>query len=400
MRIVFCHKGGDWGTRRGPVAQALEELLVGDPNRGSDDLGFLPDLATAIPLEGELYVRAYTAAPTDLAEVGAFLDEVLHTLVVVLIDDHLLGDDALIEWLSGVARHPSTAPDRHRLIAVARGDESLSAWTRLPSSLELSAFQVLDFSKLGESAERVERLALKLLGDVNQAAAFGRGESRDWRLKLFVSHAKWDGISVAKSLRDLVGEFRWLDGFYDAQSLDSRGRWEEQLKHAVASSVVVAFRTDAYDRRPYCRKEMRWAEHNGVPIVCVDARHGLVHAASGLGFELAPRLRILDGNLTRVLQAALRAGARAQLFRRRIHALREAELLPTPEPYLITSTVGLEAIGAAALALRSAPEPRWICYPDPPLPKETLEAAKLLTAGVEARLATPSQLLPGAGGTP
>jgi hypothetical protein len=399
MRIVLCHKGSDWDARRGPVALALEELLVGDPTRGCDDLGFLMDLTAAIPLGGELYVRAYTTAPTKPPEVGDFLDEVLHTLVVPLIDPELLADPDFIEWLSAVARHPSTAAERHRLIAVARSDESLRAWTRLPEDLGLRDFQVLDFASLGESDERVERLALRLLGDVSQAAAFGRGESYDWRLKLFVSHAKWDGLSVAKSLRDLVTEFAWLDGFYDARSLDSRGHWDKQLRHAVTSSVVVAFRTDAYDHRPWCRNEMRWAEQRGVPIVCVDARHGLVHAPSGLAFELAPCVRILDGNLMRVLQAALRAGARAQLFRRRIHALREAGLLPEPDPYLITSTVGLEAIGAAAMALRSAPEPRWICYPDPVLPKETLEVAQLLAAGVGARLTTPSQLLAGAGGS-
>jgi len=154
MRIVLCHKGGDWDARRGPVALALEELLVGDP-----------------------------------------------TLVVPLIDPELLADSDFIEWLSAVARHPSTVAERHRLIAVARSDESLRAWTRPPEASALRDFQVLDFASLGESDERVERLALRLLGDVSQAAAFGRGESYDWRLKLFVSHAKWDGLSVAKSLR-------------------------------------------------------------------------------------------------------------------------------------------------------------------------------------------------------
>jgi hypothetical protein len=397
MRIVFCHKGGDWDSERGPIARSLEEILVGDLNRTCDDLSFLMDLAKAIPLGRELYVRAYSAAPTTVPEVGTFLDEVLHTLVVALIDPDLLADADLIAWLSAVARHPTTASERHRLVAVARGDESLRAWTRLPKELELRAFQVLDFASLGEPAERVERLALRLLGDASQAAAFGRGEPDDWRLKLFVSHAKLDGLSVAKSLMGLVGEFAWLDGFYDARNLDSRGRWEEQLHRAVASSVVIAFRTDAYDHRPYCRKEIRWAEHQGVPIVCVDARHGLVHAPSGLGFELAPSVRIPDGNLVRVLHAALRAGARAQLFRRRIHSLREAGLLPAPDPYLITSTVGLEAIGAAVRALRSAPEPRWICYPDPVLPQGTLEAAELLAASVGANLTTPGQLLAGAG---
>ena len=398
MQIVLCHKGGDWDGRRGPVALALEELLLGDPNRGCGDPGFQMDLATAIPLGNEVYVRAYTAAPTEPAAVGAFLDEALHTLVVTLIDADLLADQEFIEWLSAVGRNPGVAPERHRLIAVARGDESLRAWTSLPPELGLQDFQVLDFSSLGETVERVERLSLKLLGDISQAAAFGRGEPEDWRLKLFVSHAKWDGLSVAKSLRDLVAEFAWLDGFYDALSLDSRGRWEEQLRRAVSSSVVVAFRTDAYDHRAYCRKEMRWAEHQGVPIVGVDGRNGLVHAPSGLGFELAPCVRILDGNLMRVLQAALRAGARAQLFRRRVHSLREAGCLPVPDPYVITSTVGLEAIGAAVLTLRSTTGPRWICYPDPVLPEATLEAASLLAECVGAQLATPSQLVAGLGG--
>ena len=60
-----------------------------------------------------------------------------------------------------------------------------------------------DFAKLGESSERVERLSLRLLGDVSQAAAFGRGEPDDWRLKLFVSHAKLDSSLICQAMSRL-----------------------------------------------------------------------------------------------------------------------------------------------------------------------------------------------------
>src|ERR1700719_2296623 len=35
-------------------------------------------------------------------------------------------------------------------------------------------------------------------------------------LRLFISHAKLDGLPLAHSLRHLIGRFTWLEAFYDA----------------------------------------------------------------------------------------------------------------------------------------------------------------------------------------
>jgi hypothetical protein len=226
-------------------------------------------------------------------------------------------------------------------------------------------------------------------------------------VRFFVSHAKRDGISLAQSLRDRVKEIHWLESFYDAWSLDPSRPWIEQLEEAVASSVVVALRTDNYDHRPWCQAEVLWAEQHGSPLILVDARSGLVHAASNLPYESAPCVRIPDGNLVRILHAALRVALRARIFVRRAQELKNLGLLNgTVE--LIPVPPGLSAIVGACRKLERAakdaaknPPPYSVCHPDPGLRDVISRAAQALaaSASVPIQIVTPRTLLSAPGVT-
>jgi hypothetical protein len=394
LRIVLCHaKGRDDSDPNGPswgrtTARELDLALFGDPGKDRSKRWEPLDLAAAVPLRDDVAIRTFVSPPAGSGAKG-FLDEVLHTIIVVLVDDYLLADSSFLTWLADCLKCCGESSGCHRFVTVVPGSETKSKWI---GHTGLGLNNLVVFSELGEEAERLDWLALRVLDWAMRAAATGAGEDNDWKIRLFVSHAKIDGLPLAKALRDLVKHFPWLGSFYDGWDLDPSRPWEVQLEESVASSVVVALRTDIYDHRPWCQAEVLWAEQHGSPLVLVDARGGLVHAASCLPFESAPCVRIPDGNLVRILHAALRVALRARIFLRRVAELQANGFLKG-SLRLIPASPGLSAIAAACNALEGKSEPRYICHPDPGLRGVMEKAADALAATVGARIVTPRKLV-------
>ena len=195
---------------------------------------------------------------------------------------------------------------------------------------------------------------------------------------LFISHAKRDGVPLARSIR------YWLDWalegfqfFYDTDHLDlteKKGTLSYQLETAVSGSVLIALRTEAYDQRYWCQKEMYWAESHGVPILAVDSRWGLQHPPSVVTFDSSPSIRIPDGSVIRILLAALTESLRLCLFQMRVsltaqHAsggsLGESDWKSLPRyPSLGSLRDATEPQPPGS----SLPDPFYIVYPNPTLP--------------------------------
>lgn len=408
LRIVFCHAPQPSGPPMAPLswgaatASELDLALFGDPAKDRSRRWEPFDLAAAVPLKDDIDVRTFMTRPQrpdgSLQPAPELFDEVLHTILIVFVDDLLLGNLDLVNWLADGLRHSDASSGRHRFVLVVPNDEMGTRWRTITG---LGTHNVVDFSKLGEEAERLDWLSLRTLDWAMKAAAWGVEEDRRWKVRFFVSHAKRDGISLAQSLRDRVKEIHWLESFYDAWHLDPTLPWVEQLEEAAASSVVVALRTDNYDHRPWCQKEVLWAEQYGTPLVLVDARSGLIHAASNLPYESAPCVRIPDGNLVRILHAALRVALRARIFLRRARELENLVLLKGTFE-LIPVTPGLSAIAGACSKLERAagnpvknPPPYSVCHPDPGLRDVISRAAQALAANatVPIQIVTPRTLL-------
>ena len=80
-------------------------------------------------------------------------------------------------------------------------------------------------------------------------------------LNIFLSHAKRDGIDIAKQLRDGVREFGQLTAWYDANDLPYGANWESPMNAAAekGTAALVAIVSDAYPTRHWCRREVKLA---------------------------------------------------------------------------------------------------------------------------------------------
>ena len=86
-------------------------------------------------------------------------------------------------------------------------------------------------------------------------------------LKLFISHAKTDGVAMAKSLIGVLRQLQEADPdgagfeyFYDAEHIAPGTVWREVLEAQASGSVLIALRTEAYESRYWCRREFLLAE--------------------------------------------------------------------------------------------------------------------------------------------
>jgi len=397
LRIVLIHSPKDVDTL--PFEEAIVRAFQGGKEAG----GYL---ATGEDLGIQLEVFA-TAPPTRAAET---LDTFCHTLTIVLIDRDLLdkGGDALWDWLADCWTHVDGSNGRHGMIAVPfeeRLGEQFGA-----KRAALATLQVRPVQELGERAVRPTMLALLALHECRVLLAGGLRQTGPVGtptgfLRLFISHAKLDGLPLAQALRHQIQSIGWLRAFYDADDLPPGANWQRELERGVGSSLIVMLRTEVYDSRLWCQKEVRWADEYATPAVLVDARTALNHPAASLPFDRIPTVRIPDGNLMRVLFLALREGLRFLYFQRLVEESRRAGQLPAAAELRVFSfppSMAALLRACRSLSPAAAGVPRIILYPDPPFGAGAYEAAQALVAAYApgARLATPNTLAATTGAGP
>lgn len=197
-------------------------------------------------------------------------------------------------------------PDQNRVGVLLMGERS--ALDRLPETLQ--KLQGKPQAGLGENRIGPHRLGLLALHRAR--LILGRTPGKN-ALKLFISHAKADGVFFADALNSAVKQVHELDTWYDAEDIPSGSRWKKELKDNASRSVFIAIRTETYSQRPICVEEFRWALEHGVPIVVVDALLRPEIAPASIPFAAMPTVRVPDGNTHRVLAAALREHLRVLL---------------------------------------------------------------------------------------
>jgi hypothetical protein len=198
---------------------------------------------------------------------------------------------------------------------------------------------------------------------------------------IFFSHAKRDGVPLTTAARGWVNQFlRDFDTYYDTVDLNLDGDIEAQLSSAVSKAIVIVFRSDSFDQRYWCQKEVLWAEANGRPVITVDARWQVEYEPSFINFDSTPVIRIPDGSVTRILLAAFTEATRVALFQARVSMHKSSTRVNVAVVPRCPSLMSLEA---ASTALKgSAPSPSYIVYPNPALPTVMYRAAQALLQGV------------------
>ena len=284
------------------------------------------------------------------------------TAVVVLADANLIVDAAWRGYVSSLAHR---VPD-DLVIPVA-----LVPVEHLPRELtELRTFPLVDVAEENQPAELLRRV-------MHDLALFIEARSR--QVKVFISHAKQDGLAIATVVRRHLHEIAGLDDFFDAADVSYGSPLAEEITRAAGNAfALLAIQTDSYASREWCRLEVLEAKRRRVPIVVLAAvRVGESRAFPYLGNVPVVRWED-DSSLPAVVSALLREVLGARYFPRRVrHLCRLYGLDPDHQvfaypPELLTAL--LYSVDASA----AGRDVGHYLYPDPPLGTEELELIRMM----------------------
>lgn len=363
----------------GGAQQALREKLVrsfqgGGYLAGADDLGVLTR---------EFYTRPSREPDEELSIA-------LHTVMIVLVTRDLVDDRPFMEWIdrcSGKIRERQP----HSCLLILDLESAMPDFFDAAPGASWS--QAKPAETLGEFAVRPTVASLVALHRCLQVLTEG-SENSAQKMRLFVSHAKLDGLPLAKALTEMIETLPGFEGFYDAADIPWGTDWSEVLKKGVRDSIVIVLRSDMYETRAWCTREMLWADEFASPMVVVDLRSDAIALPSKLSFDRAPSLRIPDGNLYRVVFMALREGVRARMHLRTVQHMIDTGRLQSDATYSAVRQPTMNALRMICENNRDKGD-LTILYPDPPMHRGDLDAAQALVASYSPgfRVTTPEGLV-------
>ncbi len=357
-----------------PYTNMLREIFVGPPTMGGAGIG-AKELLQAAELREFDFGDDSCTLPADI------LGSAERLLIIVL-------NARETEQPSAGILTPSEKELTGTLDSLRSSTQIvLEVFLKHPGSLYDSALPDARIVRLGlaELDERDLRLPFLALYALHHSLRlFGStpGDSASKPARLFFSHAKRDGVPLTTATRDWMKRLKGFEAFYDTENLDLDGDVESQLSTAVAGAVIVVFRSDIFDQRYWCQKEVLWAEQYGRPVITVDARWQIEHGPSVISFDSTPVVRIPDGSVVRIFATALVEALRIELFNARVEmhgrALASVDVKTIPRcPSLVSLHVACKALAAG----RGGAQPSFIVYPNPSLPVLLSTAAEGLARG-------------------
>ncbi len=384
LTVIVVRQGASGSTEL--YTQALRRAFLGlDAAEALE----APDYEWMHPLDFRVFTQARSEAPLDssLLEPDAerkspiWRDSSAVLVIVLLSEATSQAEDLLRRWVNFSQQQEIT--DMSVLgISVSSAQAPQIRQNPMPSPVML-----LGLDDLGERDLRQDMLCLYALDQavwLLNRRQLAKSPGSGGQPRIFFSHAKRDGVPLAYSLRGwmngLLKRFRY---FYDTDHLDLKGDLSAQLQDAVAGSgsIIVVLRTEAFDSRYWCQKEVYWAEHHGVPVLTVDARWNIRHSPAVIGFDGTPSVRVPDGSLTRILLAAYREALRVYLLRERVRETALASQDSASRRTVVSfddcsvlsrypTLISLEA------ATKPNPAPCYLVYPNPTMPDELEVSAR------------------------
>jgi hypothetical protein len=334
-----CAAGGDY-------ARALFAHLFEDP----EDLG-----AHGLRIPVRLWRSTGDAGSGSLPPPAVPpLDDAARTIVVVLVDEQFMaarGWNRFLDELAAAARAEDV------LIGVSVDEIAMELNSPLFERNLVRLHEVDGAIRETFLVNRVTHALCRLVA--------GSPEP----VKVFVSHAKKDGVPIAKAVRKYLHDGSGLTDFFDAQDLLEGTRWKDQIRGEAARNVLLAVRTDAYASREWCRTEILEAKLAGSPIVVLDAlksfeARGFPYLGNGPSVRWTKRSpAALEGLLRVVLYETLRF----RYFPLRVADLCRAYGLPAHRHILTAPPELLTVLRRRASALGTP-----LVYPDPPLGTDEL----------------------------
>lgn len=89
-------------------------------------------------------------------------------------------------------------------------------------------------------------------------------------VKLFLSHAKIDGVKITKSIMKYIKLDTPLDDFFDALDIPPGYDFAKEIEKSIPGCLLLVIHTDEYSSRDWCRKEILLSKEHSIPMLVLD----------------------------------------------------------------------------------------------------------------------------------
>lgn len=297
--------------------------------------------------------------------------------VVLLIDDKMFESD---DWRTYVREIAIEIPVNTRVFPVAMSQYSYFIdEIGLSKNQFIRAEEIIGTDESDKFINQWDMIRRRLLHDVSRQllnlSTYSEAiKTDDPPVKLFLSHAKKDGESLATKFRDYVRSNTKLNTFFDANDIADGHNFETQIKDNAENSALIVFQSDEYSNREWCRIEIITAKRFFAPIVLVhDIKKGERRSFPYMGNS--PSIK-WDNNIDEIIEQTLiqvlnkyfnESKLRKEIIQYGLEDSYSCLLLPKP-PELF-NYIDIERMKKAN---RENEKPYLVLYPDPPLGYEEL----------------------------
>ena len=315
-----------------------------------------------------IQVRFRTSNVSEETPALIPFDRSQHTAVLVLADDFLVADPTWRVYADGLV---ASARPTDLVIPVA-----ITSVGNLPPGLrQLQAIRLDQVPEVQQSTVLLNDVMHDLCRLLDPRAS---------KVRVFLSHAKEDGLPITTAVRRHLHEVARLDDFFDTADIPDGTRFGEFVASSAGSlPVLLAVQTDTYAAREWCRLEVLEAKHHHVPIVVLSAlRSREVRSFPYIGNTPVVRWSD-DGSLPLVVRALLGEVLRDRFFPRKVQSLCNRHGLdPTRQVFSYPPELVTLLAYRAEVTDTGAISGKYL-YPDPPLGTEELHLLRQLDPEIE-----------------
>ncbi|WP_144052114.1 TIR domain-containing protein [Gloeocapsa sp. PCC 73106] len=318
------------------------------------------------------------------------LEDSLNSATFVLVDDHMVISESWQEYIEQLWAEASKFTPRHRVYPVALTPASYNLSSVIARANFIRIYQETETeAQRDKLLRRVLHECCRQLKQVESGEQMSSGKAPP-PVQLFLSHAKQDGVEIAKGVRQWIEEDEMLTTFFDAKDIGPGYDFREEIEAGLKESALLICQTDAYATRHVCRWEVLTAKKYRIPALLVSAlKVGEERSFPYLGN--APTLcwqgsESIPTIITRILLEVLRY----RYFPGYVETLKQIGRMPTQAMVIPCAPELLSQVQAwQPSKLQAAP---LLIYPEPPLGDEEIEVLNALEPGTKAW--TPSQPMP------
>jgi hypothetical protein len=196
----------------------------------------------------------------------------------LLIDQQYFIDESFREYTESLV---NLVDDNTRIYPISLCSQGYDIGCGLSSYQFISAYQGdlstpenFDISMKKIKTELLHNCA-RFLMNVQPTWMDKMGEKIPSPVKLFLSHAKKDGLVTTKRFKAFIDAELKLEVFFDTIDIADGYEFEQQIESNIKKSALVVFHTDEYSTSEWCRIEVLVAKRNKCSIIVVhDIKNG------------------------------------------------------------------------------------------------------------------------------